>query len=333
MTWKNPEWFLLLIPLIGLIVYTWLLRRRRTPSLRFPTVKMFTGAHGLRARMVNVPILFIFGCCGLMIVALARPQKADTKVRKHVEGIDIMVALDISDSMGIEDMRPVNRMESAKTIIEEFIKARSSDRIGLLVFSGEAYTRVPLTLDYPVLLKSLREVKPSPNLKMGTAIGVALASAVSRLKDSTAKSRVVILLTDGENNSGTIDPETALDIAKGYGIRVYSVGMGQDGMAQLPVWTKDAFGNSVKRYQPMHSAVNDDLLGKMASDTGGKYFRALDTSALRKSFQSINSLEKTKIETNQYTRFTELYQEPLRAAVGIWVIALLLMVLGLRRFP
>src|SRR5262249_32216463 len=153
--------------------------------------------------------------------AIARPQRADTKLKRDVEGIDIVIVQDISDSMLIEDMQPENRMVSTKKTIKEFIEGRASDRIGLIVFSGEAYTRVPLTLDYPLLLKSLAEVTTSRNIKMGTAIGVGLATGVARLKESTAKSRVIVLLTDGENNSGTIDPDTAIEIAKGYGIRVY----------------------------------------------------------------------------------------------------------------
>jgi Ca-activated chloride channel family protein len=334
MSFANPLWFLALLPLGTLAVYIWWQGHRRHASLSFSSLRLYERVPvGMRARLVQLPWFLLVAAVVLMIFALARPQLADTKIKRFVEGIDIMIALDISDSMGIEDMRPVNRMESAKVTIEEFIKTRTSDRIGLLVFSGEAYTRVPLSLDYPLLLKTLKETKPSPNLKMGTAIGVALASASGRLKDSTAKSRVVILLTDGENNSGTIDPETALDIAKGYGIRVYSIGVGQDGQAQLPVMGRDAFGNPVKRYQPIHSSVNDALLGKMASETGGKYFRAIDTSALKRTFSSISSLEKTKIETNQFTRYTELYHYPLMASVGLWGIALVLMALGLRRWP
>src|SRR5690606_20888956 len=209
-----------------------------------------------------------------VVVALARPQEASTQIKKNVEGIDIVIALDISDSMLIEDMKPVNRLEASKKTIAEFIKGRTSDRIGLVVFSGEAYTRVPLTLDYKLLLENLSEVKTTRNIKMGTAIGVALANAVGRLKESTAKSRIIIFMTDGENNSGTIDPETALDIAKGYGVKIYSIGIGRDGQAQLPVIMEDAFGRKIKRYRPMHSQINEDLLSRFATETGGKFWRA-----------------------------------------------------------
>jgi Ca-activated chloride channel family protein len=269
---------------------------------------------------------------GCLIAALARPQKADTRVKKNVEGIDIMMVLDVSDSMLIEDMTP-NRIEASKKMIAQFIKKRVSDRIGYIIFSGESYTRVPLTLDYNLLLQSVAETKISRNIKMGTAIGVALANGVARLKDSTAKSRVMVFLTDGENNSGTIDPETALEVAKGFGIRIYTIGAGVDGEAQLPIETVDAFGRKVKTYQPIHSTVNDNLLGKMASETGGKYYRATTTDALSKVFNDIDRLEKTKIDVNQYTKYDELYQK--WALAGIW-LSIASLVLGqtiLRRAP
>jgi Ca-activated chloride channel family protein len=269
----------------------------------------------------------------LAIVALARPQRADTKIKRNVEGIDIMIVFDISDSMLIEDMEPENRLESSKQTVANFVKNRVSDRIGLVVFAGESYTRVPMTLDYPLLLKSVAEIQPARNIKMGTAIGVALANGVARIKDSTAKSRVIILMTDGENNSGTIDPETALEIAKGYGIKIYSIGMGRDGDAQLPVIMEDAFGRKIKRYRPIHSAVNDELLGKMAQETGGKYWRATTGEALRGVFKEINSLEKTNIETSQFTRYAELFPPYLKWAVILYLIAAFLGATVLRRGP
>lgn len=333
MTWASPEAFVLLALPVLWWVWRWLKPSRERPSLSWTPPAGFRPRTSWRWMLSYIaPGLLVLGWV-FFVVALARPQKSDSKVKKNVEGIDILIALDTSDSMAIEDMKPTNRMESAKSIIEGFIRTRASDRMGLLVFSGEAYTRVPLTLDYPLLIKSLREVKSSRSMKMGTAIGVALAAAVARLRDSTAKSRVVVLLTDGENNSGTIDPETALEIAKGYGIRIYAIGVGQDGMAQLPVWTKDAFGNQVKRYQPMHSAVNDDLLGRMSQETGGRYFRAIDTAALRRTFDTIGSLEKSKIETQQYTKYTELYAYPLQAGAGLWCLAFALLALGFWRRP
>lgn len=332
-TWASVWAFLLLLPLVGVLLWRWW-RRKNHATLQFSSLHLLLKAsRGIRARMVELPSIFKFVALVLAVVALARPQRADTKIKRNVEGIDIMIALDISDSMLIEDMQPENRMESCKLIIKQFIDKRVSDRIGLVVFSGESYTRVPLTLDYPLLQKSLAAVETSRYIKMGTAIGVALANSVARLKESTAKSRVVILLTDGENNSGTIDPQTALDIAKGYGIRVYTIGAGQDGDAQLPVYMETPTGEKIKRYRPIHSNVNDELLGRIASDTGGKYYRATTTDALKKVFDDIDSLEKTKIEVNQYTRYAELFPPYLQWAVWLWLGALLLGQFILRRGP
>ncbi len=289
--------------------------------------------HGLRARLALLPLMLKWVALILAVVALARPQRADTKIKRNVEGIDIMLSLDISDSMLIEDMQPENRMESAKSIIKKFIEGRVSDRIGLVIFSGESYTRVPLTLDYPLLQKSLAAVQTSRFIKMGTAIGVALGNAVARLKDSTARSRVVILLTDGENNSGTIDPDTALDIAKGYGIRIYTIGVGQDGESQLPVYIETPTGEKIKRYRPIHSSVNDELLGRMAQQTGGRYYRATTGEALQRVFREIDRLEKTKIEMNQYTKYAELFPPYLQWAIWLYLVALLLSRTWLRRGP
>ena len=216
--WATPWAFALLIPLV--VLWLWTTFRNKKASVTFSRIRLFKEAGiTLRARLAKLPTFLQALALILATIALARPQKSDTKVTRHSEGIDIMVALDVSDSMLIEDMQPQNRLEASKKTIREFVMNRVSDRIGLLVFSGESYTRVPLTLDYPILLDSLQKVSTTRNIKMGTAIGVALSNAVARLKDSIAKSRIIIFLTDGENNSGTIDPETALDIAKGYSIK------------------------------------------------------------------------------------------------------------------
>lgn len=333
-TWAAPLAFALFLPLIGVLVWDFLQRRRKRPTLTYSSLKYIRQVSpGLRARLRWLPLAITVASLALVIIALARPQKSDTKVKRNVEGIDIMMVLDVSDSMLIEDMQPENRMEACKLMIKQFIEKRPADRIGLVVFSGEAYTRVPLTLDHKMLLDSLAAVKISRNVKMGTAIGVALANGTARLRDSVAKSRVVVLLTDGENNSGTIDPETALDMAKGYGIRVYTIGAGRDGEAQLPIEQTDAFGRKTKRYQPIHSTVNDDLLGKLANDTGGKYFRAETSDALRGVFSSIDRLEKSKIDVNSYTKYAELFPEWLKWGVILWLIGQLVALTILRRAP
>lgn len=334
MSWQNPWAFGLLILILLYIGYYLLFLAKKKPTLKFSNLSQISKLpKGIRSYLSGLPLILKILALIFMVFALARPQQSDTKVKRNVEGIDIMVALDISDSMLIEDMQPVNRMESSKKTIEEFIKKRISDRIGLVVFSGESYTRVPLTLDYPILLESLRKVEPTRSIKMGTAIGVALANAVARLKDSTAKSRVIILLTDGENNSGTIDPETSLEIAKGFGIKIYSIGAGVDGEAQLPVTQVDPFGRTIKTYQPIHSKVNDELLGRLASETGGKYYRAGSTNALQKVFADIDRLEKTKIDVNKFTRYTELYQNYLVWALVLVLASVFLKLTLLRKGP
>jgi Ca-activated chloride channel family protein len=332
--WATPAAFLLLIPLALLAFWAWYARRKRTATVQFSHLAGFLKVHrGYRSRLSWLPVIAKVLALILAIVALARPQKADTKIKRNVEGIDIVIVFDISDSMLIEDMEPENRLESAKQTISNFIKARISDRIGLVVFAGESYTRVPMTLDYPLLLRSVADIQPARNIKMGTAIGVGLANGVARLKDSTAKSRVIVFMTDGENNTGTIDPETALEIAKGYGIKIYSIGMGVDGDAQLPVIMEDVFGRKVKRYRPIHSSVNDQLLGKFASETGGKYWRATTGSALQNIFKEIDRLEKTNIETSQLTRYAELYPPYLKWSVIFYILAVFLGATVLRKGP
>jgi Ca-activated chloride channel family protein len=334
MTFRDPAAFWLLLPVLASLVWIFVQRRGRSPTLVIGHGQLFKAlSPGLRTRWVWLPKALLWAAVVLSVVALARPQRADVRVNRNVEGIDIVIALDVSDSMLIEDMKPVNRLEASKKTIREFIERRVSDRIGLVVFSGEAYTRVPPTLDYPVLLESVAAVETSRNIKMGTAIGVALAVAVERLKKSTAKNRVIIFLTDGENNSGTIDPETALDIAVDAGVKIYAIGAGRDGLAQLPQTETDAFGRKFKRYRPMQSKVNDDLLGRFASQTGGRYFRASTGAGLDKIFAEINELEKSKIQASTYTRFEELYGSYLFPAIVLFVLGLLLQSTLLRRGP
>ncbi len=243
-----------------------------------------------------------FLALSFFIVALARPQTANTQVKTNVEGIDIVIALDVSDSMLIEDMQPLNRLESAKETIRKFVEGRSSDRIGLVVFAGEAFTLVPPTLD-------------------------------SRLKDSAAKSRVVIFMTDGENNSGTIDPETGLEIAKGYDIKIYSIGIGKDGPTRIPIYSMDLFGNKVKTYQPFESHVNEDLLGRMAKDTGGKFFRATKDNSLESVFSEINQLEKTKVDVNKFTQYKDEFTKFLLYGIICYLFALVCNLYLFRRVP
>ena len=333
MRWLTlAAWFLILPVLAAYLLRAFRAKKSRA-ALQYSSLKLFKHVSpGLRARLAFLPSLLKFAALVCVIAALARPQEADTKVNKNVEGIDIMFAFDVSDSMEIEDMQPDNRITAAKSVIRKFIKGRGSDRIGLIIFAAESYTRVPLTLDYDILLQSL-ESFTTDNIKQGTAIGVALANAVARLKESTAKNRVIILLTDGENNSGTIDPDTAIDIAKGYGIKIYTIGVGVNGESQLPVYVTDPFGRRVKHYQPIHSTVNMELLQHAADETGGKAYRAADTETLKKVFADIDSLEKSKIQINQYVRYTELFPLWLQWGIILYLVQFLLSQTLLRRGP
>jgi Ca-activated chloride channel family protein len=336
---RDPLYLLFLLPLIGIAIWRIWGAERQKASLQFSSLAQIQNFQktkkGWRLRFAHTKIVLQSIALALVILALARPQSADTKVRKNIDGIDIMICLDISDSMLIEDMKPLNRIEAAKDTIRRFIKSRNSDRIGLIIFAGEAFTLVPLTLDYDLLLSRVDEITTAQeaHIKDGTAIGVALANAANRLKDSTAKSRVLIFATDGENNSGTIDPLTGLDVVKGYGIKVYSIGIGRDGPTKIPIFQKDVFGNKVKRYEPFESTVNEDLLAKMAGDTGGKYYRASREDSLQTVFAEIDKLEKVKIDVNKFVRYTEEFPKVLVWALFLYGLGWLLSFTVLRRLP
>lgn len=336
MTYHSLWVFWLILPLVLIVAWTLFRKKKKNPTLQIGSVEILkTITPTVRTRLMNLPFLLKALGIAIAIWALARPQEMNTRIRKNVEGIDIVICLDVSDSMLIEDMKPLNRLEAAKETIKKFIEGRSSDRIGLVVFAGESFTLIPPTLDYQLILQRVGEISSasSAKIKDGTALGVALANAAGRLKDSQAKSRVVIFMTDGENNSGTIDPETGLEIAKGYGVKIYSIGIGRDGPTRIPVYTRDIFGQKIKTYQPFESAVNEDLLSRMASDTGGKFFRASKENSLVSVFSEIDSLEKTKIDVNKFTNYTEKFMPYLKWALAIYLLGLFLGRTWLRRVP
>lgn len=336
MEFQSLPSLLLIVLILAALAWAAFQRRKKTATLQFSSLQLFKGVPpGWRTHLMWLPRVLMGAGLILAIIALARPQKANTKVQRNVEGIDIVIALDVSDSMLIEDMKPLNRLEAAKETIQQFVQKRTSDRIGLVIFAGEAFTLVPPTLDYQLLLSRIKELTTAANanIKDGTALGVAMASAAGRLKDSQAKSRVVIFMTDGENNSGTIDPETGLEIAKGYEIKVYSIGIGRDGPTRIPVYTRDVFGNKIKTYQPFESTVNEELLGRMASETGGKFFRATREDSLAGVFSEIDRLEKTKVDVNRFTRYEELFQSWLMWAVLLYALGVVLERTILRRVP
>ncbi len=301
MTFANPELLLLLLFVPALSVWYWYRLKSKESDVRYSTLQPFAEVRSTnRERLRHLPFLLRMIVLSLVIIALARPQSTSKGENVYSEGIDIVLAIDISGSMLAEDFQP-NRIEAAKNVAQDFISGRTNDRIGLVIFSGESFTQCPLTVDYTVL-KSLIKPLKSGMIEDGTAIGLGLANSVNRLKDSKAKSKVIILLTDGVNNRGEIDPITAAQIAQSFGIRVYTVGVGTIGEAPYPVPT--AFGT---RYQMMPTDVDEKTLREIAQMTDGKYFRATDNRKLKSIYQEIDQLEKTRIEVRSYRRYSELF--------------------------
>ncbi|MBK7690052.1 MAG: VWA domain-containing protein [Bacteroidetes bacterium] len=301
-TFAHPEFFWLLL-LLPILVYYQYVRQKKKHSSLFVTTKHYLDQSGVsfRTRLhALLPVLRILALL-LFIVALARPQNSKVNETINNEGLDIVLSLDISGSMLAQDFNP-NRMEAAKKVAGDFILNRPTDRIGLVIFSGESFTQCPLTTDQNVLLEQVKNIR-SGLLEDGTAIGMGLATAVERLRNSKAKTKIIILMTDGVNNSGLIDPITALEIAKAYKIRVYTIGVGSTGNAPYPV--QDQFGNT--RMQQMPVQIDEALMQKISTETGGKYFRATSNTSLEKVYQEIDKLEKTKIEINSYKRYAELF--------------------------
>ncbi|MCG3153533.1 MAG: hypothetical protein DKINENOH_00123 [bacterium] len=329
LTFAHPE-FLFLLLLLPLLAW-WHVRsyQRRTATLRYSNLDLMKSLPQ-RSRYSSRHLLFGLRwlAIGLVIVALARPQSGQTEEEITTEGIDIVLALDVSSSMLAEDFRPKNRIEAAKLVAEQFITGRSSDRIGMVVFAARSFTQCPLTLDYGILINFLKKVDVGL-IDDGTAIGLGMATAVDRLRNSKAKSKVVILLTDGINNAGEIDPLTAARLAQAFNIRFYTIGVGTRGQALYPV-QDPIFG---KRYVPMPVEIDEAMLTKIAELTKGKYFRATDRQSLEKIFAEIDQLEKTKVEVKQFTRYRELFVHWLALALGLVFIEVVLAGTVFRKIP
>ncbi len=327
MEFAHPEWLVLLVlvPLLG--IWEWW-RARRKVGLRFSNVASAKAApKTLWTYLGGLPTLLRMGALVLGILALARPQERNVTQERFAEGVDIMMVLDTSTSMRAQDFHP-NRFEAARDVAAEFIRGRLSDRIGLIVFAAKAYTQTPLTLDYPFLLRMLTEVEVGA-IEDGTAIGTALATAVNRLKDTEAESKVIILLTDGQNNRGEVDPVTASEVAATLGVRVYAIGVGTYGEA--PFIVDHPFAGRQRQMVPVE--IDEDMLRSVATNTGGQYFRATNKQTLREIYAEIGELEKTKIETRIYTDYEERYAFFLWPAFGLILLELLLANTRLRRFP
>lgn len=300
-TFASP-FYLYTLVLVPLLVY-WYVRKHRAlhGTVRYSTLRAFEAAKPtLRERLRHLPFALRVIAIGLLIVALARPQTISKGETVFTEGIDIVLALDISGSMLAEDFKP-NRIQAAKEVAQNFVDGRPNDRIGLVVFAGQSFTQCPMTMDYRVLKNLLRQVKPGM-VEDGTALGMGIAQAVNRVKDSQAKSKVMILLTDGVNNRGEIDPLTAAQLAETFGIRIYTIGVGTIGEAPYPVQTP--FGI---RYQNMPVEVDEKTLQKIAEMTGAKFYRATNNRALQQIYSEIDRLERTRIEVRSYRSATELF--------------------------
>ena len=321
------------IPLALLLValVVWVARgRARRASLMFSLTSPFRAMRpGLAVRMRHLPpALRILGLA-ILVVAFARPQTGSHEEEALTEGIDIVVALDVSGSMRTEDFKPKNRLEVAKSVVAQFVHGRQHDLVGLVVFAANAFTRCPLTLDYGVLTELLAQVDFAPREEDGTAVGMGLATAVARLKDAKGKSKVIILLTDGRNNRGQIDPLSGARLAQAIGIKVYTIGVGTEGEAPFPI-DDPILG---RRYINVQADIDEETLQQIANTTGGRYFRATDARALKEIFTNIDGMERTQIKVRGYTRRTEQFAWFLYPGALFILMELLLSSTILRKVP
>jgi len=317
----NPElfWILLLFPF--LFLWFFFKKNQQTAVLKISSLKGFDTSKNWLAKLR--PILFVIRLVvlSLIITAMARPRTVDESTRiKTTKGIDIVIAIDVSASMLARDLKP-NRLEALKKVASRFIQARPNDRLGLVEYAGESYTKTPLTSDKNIVLSSLKSIKYNTTITGGTAIGMGLATSVNRLKESRAKGKVIILLTDGVNNSGFIDPKIASELAVEFGIKVYTIGLGSNGMALSPI---GILPNGSFQYGNIQVEIDEELLNQIAETTGGKYFRATSNTKLEEIYAEINKLEKTEIEETKYKSYNELFRPLILAAFGLLLFELLL---------
>ncbi|MFC2129915.1 VWA domain-containing protein [Bacteroidota bacterium] len=327
MVFANPEWFYLLIIIPLLIAWYILRHKRQQPELKVSTTEGFEISKPTwKVRFRHIIFVLRIIAFSLIIIVLARPQTTSSRKNIRTEGIDIVMALDISTSMLAEDFKP-NRLEAAKRTAVDFIDERIDDRIGLVVFAGESFTQCPVTIDHDVIKNLFKDLKTGM-IEDGTAIGMGLATSVNRLKESKAKSKVIILLTDGVNNTGIISPQTAAEIAQSFSIRVYTIGVGTRGFAPYPVQTPWGM-----RRQNMEVKIDEDLLKQIATLTGGKYFRATNNKALRNIYKEIDKMEKTRVDVSIYSRKTEEFLPFAIVAAFAFLLELLLRFLVFRNIP
>ncbi|WP_296380339.1 VWA domain-containing protein [Winogradskyella sp.] len=316
---KELFWLLLLLPIA--VVWYVFKHNKQTAELRISSIKGFKISSSIWSKLRHLLFALRLIALGLLITALARPRTVDVSTKtKTTRGIDIVMSIDVSASMLAKDLRP-NRLEALKEVAADFIDGRPNDRIGLVEYAGEAYTKTPITSDKSIVQRSLRDIKYNTIIEGGTAIGMGLATSVNRLKDSRAKSKVIILLTDGVNNSGFIDPKIASELAVEYGIKVYTIGLGTNGMALSPIAINP---NGSFRYGRQQVEIDEKLLKEIAEVTGGKYFRATNNKKLAEIYDEINKLEKTEIEEKKYYNYDEKYRSLVLLAGLLLLIELLL---------
>lgn len=326
---RFASWFFLLLLLVIPLAHRIWLFRNRPALIKFslPIAGIRSGFNPLKGKLLLRYLSLFF-----LILALARPQTSFKQTERKVSGIDIMMVMDFSASMNIEDMGDRSRFEIARETMENFIKNRTNDRIGFVIFSGEPVTLAPPTLDYGLVLQALHDAKLGV-LSDGTAIGDALSVAVNRMRNSTARSRVIILLTDGDNNLGQVDPATAGDLAAGYGIKVYTIAIGKEGRVKMPIRHKGPFGNEIITYTWYDNALNPELLKKIAADTHGRFYRVTEEDTLDKVFKEINQLERSEIKSTERVRYDEAFEKPLKLGLLFLLIEKILSLVLWRSLP
>ncbi|WP_048330877.1 vWA domain-containing protein [Bizionia psychrotolerans] len=323
---KQFFWLLLALPLA--IIWYVVKHNKQTAELKISSIKGFQVTPSILPKFRHLLFVLRLLALAALITALARPRSVDVSTKtKTTRGIDIVMAIDVSASMLAKDLKP-NRLEALKEVAAEFIEGRPNDRIGLVEYAGESYTKTPITSDKAIVLRSLKSIEYNTIIEGGTAIGMGLATAVNRLKDSKAKSKVIILLTDGVNNSGFIDPKIASELAVEYGIKTYTIGLGTNGLALSPV----SMVNGNLQYSRVQVEIDEDLLKEIADATGGKYFRATNNEKLAEIYEEINKLEKTEVEEFKFYNYQELFRPLVFLAGLLLLLEMLLRVTIFRSF-
>jgi Ca-activated chloride channel family protein len=331
---KNPEMLWLLLIVLPMIAVYWRRERSRRPAVQFSTLSLFESLPRTPlVRLRHVPFVLRLLALSLLIVALARPRKGVSEQEVTTEGVDIMLVLDLSTSMRALDFKPLNRLHVAKETIKTFVLKRQHDRIGLVAFAGRSYTKCPLTLDYAMLTQLIDELDFN-QVEDGTAIGTALATAANRIASSKARSRVIILLTDGVNNKGEIAPMVAAEAAAQLGVKIYTIGVGREGQVPYPVemhnpWT----GETQTQVQMVDSDLDEEVLSNIATLSGGEFFRAHNAETLKEIYERINELEKTQIKTMTYTTYSEKFFVWLLAGAALLLVEVVLSHTIFRRIP